>query len=156
MSITATLLAQILAFVLVVWLVKRFLWKPLDQAMHKRRTEISDGLAAADEGRRMLESAAEKKEGIIREAQERSKEIVAHAEKQAQNIVAAAKNEARAEGEREKQAAQSEIANQVNQAREALRKEVGSLVMLGVKNVLKREVDATSHADAIRELRSRL
>lgn len=156
MSITATLLAQIAAFVLVVWLVNRLLWKPLAQAMNKRQTDISDGLAAADEGRQMLEQAATEKQTIIKEAQEKSKEIIAQAEKQAQNIIATAKDEARTEGEREKQAAQAEIANQLNRAKERLRKEVGSLVALGAERLLKREVDASSHAKAIKELESEL
>ena len=156
MSITATLLAQIVAFALVVWLVKRLLWGPLLQAMKNRQTEISDGLAAADDGKRMLEQAATEKQAILQEAREKSKEILANAEKQAQTIIASAKSDARDEGEREKQAARSEIDNQVNQARETLRKEIGALVISGTSSVLKREVDANSHTEALRELESKL
>ena len=156
MSITATLFAQILAFVLVVWLVKRLLWAPLTQAMEKRQTEIADGLAAAEEGERSLAQAEEQKQQTHKEAQAKAAEIVAQAERQAGEIIAQAKETARQEGEREKQAAQGEVEQMLNRARESLRREVGALAAAGAARVLAREVDANSHADALRELESKL
>lgn len=152
MSITATLFAQIIAFALVVWMVNRLLWKPLSAAMEKRRTEISDGLSAAEEGRRVLQDAGEKKTEIQKEAHERAAEIIAKAQKQADEIVESAKERAHEEGERVKAAAQSEIEGEYNRAKETLRGEVAALALAGAARILEREVKSGDHDATLKEI----
>lgn len=156
MSITATLFAQIVAFVLVVWMVNRLLWKPLSEALRKRQTEIADGLAAAEEGQRALRDADDKKMAIQKEAQQEAAEIVATAQKRANEIVEEAKTRATEEGERIKTAARNEIEGEYNRAKESLRKEVGSLAVAGASRILGREIDAGRYADEIKSLESNL
>lgn len=156
MSITATLFAQIIAFVLVVWLVNRLLWKPLSEALQKRQTQIADGLSAAEEGQRSLQEADEKKLEIQREAQKQAADIIATAQKQAGEIVEGAKARAREESERITAAAQSEIESEYNRAKEALRSEVGALAMAGAARILEREIDAGQHADELKSLENSL
>lgn len=152
MSITATLFAQIIAFVLVVWLVNRMLWRPLSEAMDKRKSEIADGLSAAEEGRRALREADEKKAAIQKDAQAQAADILARARKQADDIVEAAKTRAHEEGERIKTAAQSEIEGEYNRAKDALRREVGALALAGAARIMEREVEAGRHADELKNL----
>ena len=152
MSITATLFAQIAAFVLVVWLVNRMLWKPLSKAMDKRKADIADGLSAAEEGRRALREADEKKAAMQKDAQAQAAEIIAKARKQADEIVEAAKVRAAEEGERVKAAAKTEIDGEYNRAKDALRREVGALAVAGASRIMEREVEAGRHADDLKKL----
>ncbi len=48
MNINATLLGQMITFVLFVWFTKRFVWPPINKALVDRQDKIADGLAAAE------------------------------------------------------------------------------------------------------------
>ena len=156
MNITATLFAQIAAFVLLIWLVNRHLWGPLVAAMEKRRKQIADGLASAEQGRKDLEDAKVHTDKMEEQARGKATEIIAHAEKRAREIEEAAKTKAHEEGDRIKQSAQGEITQQITQAREALRRQVSEIAVAGAERILKKEVDASVHATALKELEERI
>jgi len=156
MSITSTLFAQVAAFLILIWLVNRFLWEPLTKALDERRQKVAEGLAAGEQGRKDLEESQARIRLMEEEARNQAANVIVQAEKRATGIVEEAKVAAREEAERIKHAAQSEIEQQVLQAREGLRREVGGIVIAGSERVLGREVDAGAHAGALRELESRL
>ncbi|MDD9805417.1 MAG: F0F1 ATP synthase subunit B [Gammaproteobacteria bacterium] len=156
MSITSTLFAQVAAFLILIWLVNRFLWEPLTKALDERRQKVAEGLAAGEQGRKDLEESQARIRLMEEEARNQAANVIVQAEKRATGIVEEAKVAAREEAERIKHAAQSEIEQQVLQAREGLRREVGGIVIAGSERVLGREVDAGVHAGALRELESRL
>src|SRR5512142_2746213 len=100
MNINATLIAQLVMFVLFVWFCMKFVWPPIVGALENRRKQIADGLAAAERGKHEMELAAKRASDVLREAKEKASEIVAHAEKRGVEIVEEEKNKARAEAER--------------------------------------------------------
>ena len=109
MNINLTLLAQAVAFALFIWFTVKFVWPPMLRAIEQRQKTIADGLAAAEQGKRELESSAKRAEVEIAGARDRASEIISHAEKRATQMIEDAKASAKAEGEREKTAAKAEI-----------------------------------------------
>lgn len=156
MSITATLFAQVAAFLILIWLVNRFLWEPLTKALDERREKVAEGLAAGEQGRKDLEESQARIRLMEEEARNQAANVIVQAEKRATGIIEEAKVAAREEAERIKHAAHSEMEQQVLQAREGLRREVGGIVIAGSERILRKEVDAGAHAEALRELESRL
>lgn len=156
MNITATLFAQIAAFVVFVWLINHYLWGPLTTALDQRRQRIADGLAAADQGRRDLENAKEQAGEITTQARSKATEIISLAEKRAAAIEEKAKMKAREESERIKQSAQSDIDRQLTQARESLRRQLAEVTIAGAERILQKEVDSAVHAAALKELEERI
>ncbi|MDT0619239.1 F0F1 ATP synthase subunit B [Salinisphaera sp. P385] len=152
MSINATLLGQMIVFGIFIWFTMKYIWPPLMDAMRERQKRISDGLAAAERGARELEEATDKAEATLKEAREQAQEVLSNAQKQANENVERSRDEARAEGERLKQAARDEIDQAVAHAKEELRREVGSLAVVGAERILKREIDAKAHNDIIDDL----
>lgn len=152
MSINATLLGQMIVFGIFIWFTMKYIWPPLMDAMRERQKRISDGLAAAERGARELEEATDKAEATLKEAREQAQEVLSNAQKQANENVERSRDEARAEGERLKQAARDEIDQAVAHAKEDLRREVGSLAVVGAERILKREIDAKAHNDIIDDL----
>ena len=67
-----------------------------------------------------------------------------------------AKNDAREEGERLKEAARSEIEQEVNRAKETLRAQVAALAVAGAEQVLGESVDATRHSALLDKLAAEL
>lgn len=152
MSITVTLIAQILAFAIMIWLVNKFLWAPVSELMEARRKKIADGLSASERGKHELKLAEERALELLKEAKENAAQIVAQAQSRQAQIIEEAKENARAEAERILAAGQAEIEQELNRAKEELRKQISGLAVTGAERVLKREIDAKAHEDALKDL----
>ena len=74
MNIHFTLIAQALTFAILIWFTVKFIWPPLLNAIENRQKEISDGLAAAREGKASLEMAEKKTTEVLDGAKEKSSE----------------------------------------------------------------------------------
>ena len=156
MNINATLLAQALWFAFFIWITMKFIWPPLQRAMQEGQKEIGDGLAAAEKGRQELEMAGKRVAEELQKARDQASEILTQAEKRAGELVEEAKDTARAEGERIVSAAKAEIDQEVNRAREQLRAQVAMLAVTGAEKILKREIDASAHAQLLQGLEADL
>ncbi|MDR9498748.1 MAG: F0F1 ATP synthase subunit B [Hydrogenovibrio sp.] len=152
MSINATLLIQIIAFVLLIWFVNKVLWGPLSKLMEDRQKKIADGLSAAEKGKHELELAEKRAKEVLKDAKSQAQTVLSQAEKRGSEIVEDAKIKATEEAERIKQSAQAEIEQEVSRAREELRKEVSALVVDGAEKILKKEVNAATHNDMLESL----
>src|ERR671918_2410735 len=156
MNLNLTLVAQAITFTVFIWLTVKFIWPHMLRAIETRQKTIADGLAAAEQGRRSLETSTRQADEAIKEARARAAEIVAQAEKRATQLVDEARNAAKEEGNREKAAAKAEIEQQVTRAREQLRDQVASLAVAGAEKILRREVDQKAHADLLDAIKKQL
>jgi len=127
-------------------------WQPCRSV----RKKIAEGLAAADRASQDLELAKEAAVERLKEAKTEAAGIVDAANKRAAQIIDEAKDQARVEGERLKEAAQAEIDQEVNRAREHLRGQVASLALAGAEKVLGAEIDKQRHADLVDKLAAEL
>lgn len=156
MNINFTLIAQAIAFAVLIWFTVKFVWPPLLKAIETRQKEIADGLAAAQEGKSALEVAARKSEVTLNEAKQKASDIIGQAEKRGVQIVEDAKNQAKAEADRIIVGAKAEIDQEVNRAKEGLRAQVSSLAVAGAEKILRKEIDAKAHSDMLAKLAAEL
>ena len=156
MNINFTLIAQAIAFAVLIWFTVKFVWPPLLNAIETRQKEIADGLAAAQEGRSALEVAAKKSEATLNEAKQKASEIIGQAEKRATQIIEEAKGNAKAEGERILTGAKAEIDQEVNRAKEGLRAQVSALAIAGAEKILRKEIDGKAHSEMLSKLAAEL
>jgi F-type H+-transporting ATPase subunit b len=156
MNINLSLFAQAIAFGLFIWITKRWIWPLLLSKIEERQKTIADGLAAAEQGKRSLEVSARQAEESVRHGRDRAAEIISQAEKRSAQMVEEARAQAKEEGNREKAAAQAEIEQQVARARESLREQVATIAVAGAEKILRREVDARTHAALLAQLRQEL
>tara|TARA_R110000868_G_scaffold10639_4_gene51609 strand:+ start:9268 stop:9738 length:471 start_codon:yes stop_codon:yes gene_type:complete len=140
MSINATLIGQMITFLVFVFITMKYIWPLFMKVLNERAKKIADGLAAAQKGHRELEIAEHKMRDILAKAKQDAAKIVEDANKRAHSIVDESQQKARSEGERILANAQAEIEQEVNAAREALRKEVAKLAVAGAEKVLQRNI----------------
>jgi F-type H+-transporting ATPase subunit b len=152
MNFNATLIGQIITFIVFVWFCMKYIWPPLMAALEERNARITEGLAAAERGQKDLEEAQTKVSENLNEAKQQAQEIINQAQKRANEIVDGAKDIARDEADKIKSAATADIDQQINSAREHLRKEVSLIALAGAEQILKREVNADAHAEVLNEL----
>jgi F-type H+-transporting ATPase subunit b len=156
MNINLTLFAQAIVFAAFIWFTVKFVWPYMLRAIETRQKTIADGLAAAEQGRRSLETSTRQADDAVAQARSRAADILAQAEKRAAQLVDEARTAAKEEGNREKTAAKAEIEQEVTRAREQLRDHVASLAVAGAEKILRREVDAKAHADLLESIKRQL
>jgi F-type H+-transporting ATPase subunit b len=156
MNLNLTLVAQAITFAAFIWFTVKFVWPHMLRAIEARQKTIADGLAAAEQGRRSLETSTRQAEDAVSQARSRAAEILAQAEKRAAQLVDEARTAAKEEGSREKAAAKAEIEQEVTRAREQLRDHVAALAVAGAEKILRREVDARAHADLLETIKRQL
>ena len=156
MNLNLTLFAQAISFAIFIGFTVKFVWPHMLRAIETRQKTIADGLAAAEQGRRALETSSRQAEQTIQEARSRAAEILAQAEKRSAQMIDEARGAAKEEAGREKAAAKAEIDQERTRAREQLRDQVASLAVAGAEKILRREVDAKAHAQLLDDIKRQL
>jgi F-type H+-transporting ATPase subunit b len=134
----------------------KFIWPPLLGAIEERQKRIADGLAAAARAQAELQVADQRVVEELKQARQDAQQILERAHDQANQIVDKAKDDAVVEAQKERAAAQAEIANLSHAAREELRKQVSALAVMGAEKILKREIDPARHRELLTELAQEL
>lgn len=119
------LVGQIINFLILLWILNKFVIKPFLALLNKRQNQIAEGIKKSEEADKSLqkaklliqeaEMAAEKRAKEIiaaaeKRAKEKSQEILAAAEQEKQKIIKNAQEAAKLEGIRLRQQSQKEIA----------------------------------------------
>ena len=156
MSITGTLIVQMIVFLILVGFTMKFVWPPIAKALDERAQKIAEGLAAADKAKVELAEADRKVETALGQARNETAQRLADAERRAQAIVEEAKARATEEGNKIIAAAKAEADQQAVKAREVLREQVAALAVKGAEQILRKEVNAGVHADLLSRLQTEL
>jgi F-type H+-transporting ATPase subunit b len=155
-SITSTLIIQLIVFLLLVWFTMTKVWPPIAAALDARAAKIREGLSAADKAKADLAAANQRVEKELSAARNDAAQRLADAERLAQSMIEEAKSKAGEEGAKIVAAARSEAEQEAIKAREALRDQVASLAVKGAEQILRREVDANVHAQLLGQLKAEL
>jgi F-type H+-transporting ATPase subunit b len=155
-NLNATLIGQMVAFVIFIYLTQRFVWPPIVAAMAERTKRIADGLQAADKAEKDLELAKHKVVEQLTSAKKEAAIIIDQANKRAIEIVEEAKEKARLEGDRLKVSAQAEIEQATSRAREELRAKVVTLALAGAEKILESSIDQNAHTELVNKLAAEL
>ena len=153
-------ITQILGFLLLVWLLRRFAWGPLLGLLEARRQKIAGEFQEAD---RRKADAAELKaryeaelKGIEAQARQRLMEAVTEGQKVAAEI----KAQAQAEAARRLERANDEIARENEKAKEILKERIIALALGAAEKILRQKLDdsaqrrlATEFVDEVGALR---
>lgn len=152
MDINATLLAQALAFAILIAFTVKFIWPPLMNAIEERQKKITEGLAAAENAKKEVADARAKEEEIIREARAKAQEILDRAHSTSNQLVDQAKAEGAAEKARQLTAASQEVETLAHHAKSQLRDSLAGLVIQGASKLIRKEINPETHKQLIDQL----
>ena len=156
MDINATLFGQTIAMIVFVWFCMKYIWPPIMNALEERQKQIEEGLAAADQGQDKLLRAEAEADEIVSDARKQATSILDQAHARANEIVAEGKSDGVKERERQLAAAQAEIEQETNKAREELRGQVSAIAIASAEKILNREIDSKAHEDILGKLAQEL
>ena len=156
MNLNATLIAQLVVFLILAWFTMKFVWPPIMKALDDRRSQIADGLAAADKAKADLSHAEKKAGDELRLARESAAEFRSGAERQAAKLIEDARTEGTLIVKAARDAAQAEAGLAAQKAKEALREHVAALAVAGAERILRKEINAQVHAELLTQLKAEL
>ncbi len=152
MNINLTLIGQMITFAIFIWFTMKFVWPPLKKAMHERNKKIADGLAFAEKASNDLEIAKRKANEIILDSKAQAATIVDQANDRARRAEEQAKEDARHAAEKIKSTALKEIDTEREQAKSALKAEIGAIAIAGAEKILKQNINKESNQQLLDEL----
>lgn len=156
MNLNATLIAQLVVFLILARFTMKFVWPPIMKALDDRRSQIADGLAAADKAKADLSHAEKKAGDELRLARESAAEFRSGAERQAAKLIEDARTEGTLIVKAARDAAQAEAGLAAQKAKEALREHVAALAVAGAERILRKEINAQVHAELLTQLKAEL
>lgn len=156
MNINSTLFLQAIVFAILVWFTMKYVWPPITKALDERVAKIADGLAAADKAKSELAQANQRVEQQLAQSRNETQQRLQDAERRAAAIIEEAKAKAGEEAMKIMAQAKAEADQQTISAREALRAQVATLAVKGAEQILRKEVNASVHADLLSRLKAEL
>jgi F-type H+-transporting ATPase subunit b len=155
-SITSTLIIQMIVFMILVGFTMKYIWPPITAALDARAKKIAEGLSAADKAKSELAVANKRVEEQLSAARDDAAKRLADAERLAQSMIEEAKGRATVEGAKIIAAAKAEAEQEAAKARESLREQVAALAVKGAEQILRRDINAGVHAELLSRLKAEL
>lgn len=156
MNLNLTLFAQLVVFIILAIFTAKVVWPPLMKVIDERAQKIADGLAAAERSKQEKAAAEKRILSELSAAREEGQKRIVEAEKQAQKVAEEVRQNAQAEAARIIEQAKADAEQESVRAREVLRGDVAQLAVKGAEQILKREIDASAHADMLKQLAGEL
>jgi F-type H+-transporting ATPase subunit b len=122
-----TFIAELIAFVLLLWALNHWVLPPLRKAMTERQQYIDQQLKEGREAKERLEAAEQEYREMLEETRADASRIREEARAEGQSIIAELRAKAEEEAERIRRRGEEQLAAQRDQVVAALRTEIGTL-----------------------------
>ena len=155
-DINATLVAQILNFVILVIILRAVAYKPIAKMLDARRAKIEESLAKADADEAAAAKLKAEYQAQLDEARVKAQGIIDAATKRAEDEREREIKATRAEIEQMKKNAQEDIARERMQAAEALKAQVAALSIAAAAKIIQQNLDERANAALIAEFADQL
>ena len=127
-------------FLLFWFLIGKFAFKPIAQALRKRETDIQNALDQARLAKEEMQNLKAENEKLLIQAREERTQMLKEARDAANKVVAEAKQKAKEEAQTIVTNARNDIENQKKQALTEVKNQVGLIAIDIAEKVLKREL----------------
>jgi F-type H+-transporting ATPase subunit b len=145
------LIAQIITFIIFVYLFWRYALKPIVTRLDARQDKIRTSIEAVEKMRLELNATEARNEQLLDEARRESQQIVANARQSSEATLARAREEASKQAEDYLNRAQESLRQETNQARQQLRQEIADLAVTAATRIVRREIDPAAQSQIIRD-----
>jgi F-type H+-transporting ATPase subunit b len=146
----------IIAFLITLFVLKRYAFGPIQKAIDERRERIRRSIEEADEARDEARKLLEEHKALIGQARGQAEEILAEARRTREGMEQRMKEETEAERQRRLEETRREIQAETQRALEQIRSEVAELTLVATEKVVGKALDSADHRrlieDAISDL----
>jgi len=147
------LIWTLVAFLIVLFILKKFAWKPILKGLKDRETGIADAISSAERVKAEMALLKNENEALLAKAREERAILLKEAKETSDKMIADAKDKAKSEYDRILSDAQQAIQQQTNAAMVNVKNQVGNLVIEVAEKVLGRELaDKAQQENYIKQL----
>ena len=132
---------QSLIFMGLLFMLRKFAWKPILDAVNDRENSIKDALASAEAARDEMKNLQSDNQRILKEARAEKESILKEARTTRSELINNAKEEAQEEAQKILSQAQDAIQSEKRAAVKELKEQVGSIAMEIAEKVLQKELE---------------
>lgn len=130
--------AQVINFLIVLYLLKRFLYKPVLEVLKKRENTIKEGLKQAEEAKILMEKTTEKEKEILQKAREEARQTIAEAKNEASLLTKKMEEDSKKQAERIINDAREQISLESQEAEKRLTAKISELSVDFLQTSLKK------------------
>jgi F-type H+-transporting ATPase subunit b len=134
-------LAQLINFGILLFVVVKWVYRPLLKTVDERSKKIADGLTHADEAKKQLAKAEEHASLLVQKAEGDARTILDDARKGAETERQSAVAQTKQDLERQLADARERLKSEKEAALHAVKNEVAALVMAATEKVLQKSMD---------------
>lgn len=145
------LISQIINFVLLLFILRQFLYKPIVAMLDRRSEKIRTDLQEAEESRSKAEAARQEYEQQLEQARDERRSIVAQATEQAEKMKEEILSEARVEAAEIVSKAQDEMEFERRQVLRQAQDQIVDLALTAAGRVVGESLDEKAHRRLIQE-----
>ena len=140
--------STVVAFVVVLLLLKKFAWKPILKSLNERESNIANSIAAAEKVKAEMAQMKSENEALLAKAREERAQMLKEARETKDKIINEAKEQAKVEANKIIVEAQAAIETQKMAAITDVKNQVGKLVIEVSEKVLRRELGSKESQEA--------
>lgn len=156
LTVNGTLIAEIIAFILMVLILAKWVYPFIIKIAEEREQTIAAGVKAAEEAEKRLAAVQVQVAETLDEAKVQAREILSRAQRDANAEAAEARDKAKADAEAIAERARNEIGAERDRAIQDIRTEMSGLVVAATEQVLGEVIDAKAHQRLIDEALSKV
>jgi F-type H+-transporting ATPase subunit b len=142
---------QIVGFLLMVWILRRYAWGPVLRTLEARREKIAGELSAADRTRAEANELKGQYETKLRSADAEARQRIQEAISEGQRVAAEIKSQAQVEAQHRLARAEDDIDREREKAKEILKDQVIRLSMRTAEKILRTKLDDPMHHKLVGE-----
>ncbi|TJZ61340.1 F0F1 ATP synthase subunit B [Sphingobacterium olei] len=140
---------QLIVLLVIIFLLGKFAWKPIVNALEERESGIADALASAEKAKLEMTRLTNQNEQLLKEARAERDVILKEAKELKDKIVAEAKVAAQTEGAKLIEQAKREIEDQKTKALAEVKGQVSALSLAIARKVLTTEFEDQGKQEAL-------
>ena len=146
---TGLFIWQTIIFLALLFLLRKYAWKPILNAVNTREESIANALNSAEEAKKEMENLTSANEQLLKEAREERDNLMKEAREMKADIIAKAKEEAKGEGEKMIASAKAVIETERKSAIADLKNQVAALSIEIAEKVVKGDLSSDDKQKAL-------
>ena len=144
---------MVISFSVILFILKKFAWKPILKALKDREISIDTALKSADKAKEKMEQLNADNEKIIKEAKNERDNLLKDARQIKDKIISEAKQKANSEAEKIIENAKGKIESEKEAALDEIKNQVAGFSIEIAEKILKKKLEKTKdQKDLINEL----
>lgn len=135
----------LLAFLVVLFILRKFAWKPILDTLNERETGIAESIAAADKVKAEMAEMKSENEKLMAQAREERSAMLKEARQEYDKIINKSAEDAKAKADKMLLDAKQQIDQQKNAAMTEVKNQIGNLAVEVAEKVLRKELGGTDN-----------